>query len=50
MPSIPEMAEIWTTMEPAMFNAASGKKSPKQALNDAVSSLHKTIKQKYKDK
>lgn len=50
MPNIPEMAEVWTTMEPAMFNAASGKKSPKQTLDDAVSSLHKTIKQKYKDK
>ncbi|MFX3617337.1 MAG: extracellular solute-binding protein [Sporolactobacillus sp.] len=50
MPNIPEMAEIWTTMEPAMFNAASGKKTPKQTLDDAVSSLHKTIAQKYKDK
>lgn len=50
MPSIPEMAEVWTTMEPAMFNAASGKKTPKQTLDDAVSSLHKTIEQKYKDK
>ncbi|QAA23157.1 extracellular solute-binding protein [Sporolactobacillus terrae] len=50
MPNIPEVAEVWTTMEPAMFNAASGKKTPKQTLDDAVSSLHKTIKQKYKDK
>ncbi|TGA97116.1 extracellular solute-binding protein [Sporolactobacillus shoreae] len=50
MPSIPEMAEVWTTMEPAMFNAASGKKTPKQTLDDAVSTLHKTIAQKYKDK
>ncbi|EST12907.1 extracellular solute-binding protein [Sporolactobacillus laevolacticus] len=50
MPNIPEMAEVWTTMEPAMFNSASGKKSPKQTLDDAVSSLHKTIAQKYKDK
>ncbi|WP_010632409.1 extracellular solute-binding protein [Sporolactobacillus vineae] len=47
MPSIPQMAEVWTTMEPAMFNAASGKKTPKQTLDDAVSSLHKTIAQKY---
>jgi Maltose-binding periplasmic proteins/domains len=47
MPSIPQMAEVWTTMEPAMFNVASGKKTPKQTLDDAVSSLHKTIAQKY---
>ncbi|RYL95615.1 extracellular solute-binding protein [Sporolactobacillus sp. THM7-4] len=50
MPSIPEMAEVWTTMEPAMFNVASGKKTPEQALNDAVGSLHKTIAQKYQNK
>lgn len=50
MPSIPEMAEVWTTMEPAMFNAASGKETPKQTLDNAVSSLHKTIAQKYNGK
>ncbi|WP_100487459.1 extracellular solute-binding protein [Sporolactobacillus pectinivorans] len=50
MPSIPEMAEVWTTMEPAMFNAASGKKTPKQTLDDAVSTLHQTIAQKYNGK
>ncbi|MFT8872549.1 MAG: extracellular solute-binding protein [Sporolactobacillus sp.] len=50
MPSVPEMAEVWTTMEPAMFNAASGKKTPEQTLEDAVSSLNKTIAQKYNGK
>jgi arabinogalactan oligomer/maltooligosaccharide transport system substrate-binding protein len=50
MPSIPEVAEVWTTMEPTIFNAASGKKAPKKALDDAVASLHKTIAQKYNSK
>ncbi|WP_019720989.1 extracellular solute-binding protein [Heyndrickxia coagulans] len=50
MPNIPEMAEVWTGMESTMFDAASGKKTPKQAADAAVKTIKDNIAQKYSNK
>ena len=49
MPNIPEMAEVWTGAENLVINAASGKKTPKQAADAAVKQISQSIEQKYKD-
>lgn len=47
MPNIPEMAEVWTGAENLMFDAASGKKTPKKSADDAVKVIEDNISQKY---
>ncbi|GER71523.1 sugar ABC transporter substrate-binding protein [Weizmannia acidilactici] len=50
MPNIPEMAEVWTGMESTMYDAAVGKKTPKQAADAAVKTIKDNIAQKYSNK
>ncbi|MBO0475813.1 extracellular solute-binding protein [Vagococcus sp. DIV0080] len=47
MPNIPEMAEVWAGGENLMFDAASGKKTPKEAADAAVKVIKENIDQKY---
>ncbi|MGX7014368.1 extracellular solute-binding protein [Vagococcus silagei] len=47
MPNIPEMAEVWTGGENLMFDAASGKQTPKEAADNAVKIIDENIAQKY---
>ncbi|HCM88755.1 MULTISPECIES: extracellular solute-binding protein [Vagococcus] len=47
MPNIPEMAEIFAGGENLMFDAASGKKTPKEAADAAVKVITENIEQKY---
>lgn len=47
MPNIPEMAEVWAGGENLMFDAASGKKTPKEAADAAVKVINENIEQKY---
>lgn len=49
MPNIPEMNEVWTGAETLIFDAASGKKTPKKAADDAVQFIKESIEQKYSD-
>lgn len=47
MPNIPEMAEVWTGGENLMFDAGSGKQTPKEAADAAVKVIKENIEQKY---
>lgn len=47
MPNIPEMAEVWTGAENLMFDAGSGRKTPKESADDAVKTISEAIEQKY---
>lgn len=47
MPNIPEMAEVWAGGENLMFDAASGKQTPKEAADNAVKIIDENIAQKY---
>ncbi|WP_010632781.1 extracellular solute-binding protein [Sporolactobacillus vineae] len=47
LPIIPEASVVWANMTPAIYNAASGKYTPKAALDKAVNTIKTTIKQKF---
>lgn len=47
MPNVPEMAEVWSGGENMMFDAGSGKMTPKEAADSAVKTIEDAIKQKY---
>lgn len=47
MPNIPEMGEVWTGAENLMFDAGSGRKTPKESADDAVKTISEAIEQKY---
>ena len=43
MPSIPEMAEIWTPLERAEANIINGKNDPESAMEDAGASIKSAL-------
>lgn len=47
MPNIPEMGEVWPGAENLMFDAASGRKTPKESADEAVKIIKEGIEQKY---
>ncbi len=47
MPNIPEMGEVWPGAENLMFDAGSGRKTPKESADEAVKIITEGIEQKY---
>lgn len=47
MPNISEMSTVWDPAASMLFDAVSGKKDTKAAVNDAVKLIKDTINQKF---
>lgn len=50
MPNISEMSTVWDPAATMLFDAVSGKKSAKDAADDAVKLIKETIEQKFGSK